>query len=373
MAFSQDGGILSYQELLIPQGGEIPLFASSTVLQMVLDKGEAVTKGKYLELAFSRYASCEAIQLTGNGADVIPAGVGPTMDSMNIGWIYTHFEPTVFGKEQLESVSSDPSFSLKEKRLKSDSITLAQDIEHWRLNGARRSGTNKTLLRTAGSTAGMQTLNGNVTWANAVNSATTDRGFVQQLVPASQTGNVQGLAVGDDFVNQYAAGASWSAGTTPAALSGLITSMRDLSSYDENRGLQMSVDTGIADSISFMRLENYLHDSVRVVSVSEDQFKNPHQFLPYGGVKIYSSGLLNPTLSSWTGTDAASTGSTDGGLIYIFASKALQSRLTVADPQEWVQLVGVGQNKSCASMTLVHQLICQRLPLVGCISKTRIV
>jgi len=369
-AFSQDGQKVGIQDVLMPQGGEIPLFAARTPFARLLDKGEAEAKGLWLQMPFARTASSEAIQLTGNGADTLPVGVGGTMDYMRVGWIYTCFEPTVFTKEEDESVASGVE-NLKAIRLKVDSGILQQDLEFWRLTGAIRSSTNG-VLKTLASVAGLQTMNGNVTWANAANTGITDRGFVQQLVPASQTGNVQSLAVGSDYVNQYAAGASWSAGTTPAALENLIVTMQNLGQIDESRGVNMEVDSAIADSISFTRLLNYLHDSVRVESTQVDQFGGTSYFLPYMGVKFYSSPHLDPTNAAFAGTDAISTGATDGGLIYVFASKALQSRLSVPSYKDWTEVVGVGQSKYVARVNMKHQLVCNRLPLIGGISKTRI-
>lgn len=373
MAFSQDGQRLSIQALTVPDGGEIPLFASRTVLQMLLKRGEIDTKGLFLQMPFARRATSEGIQLTGDGADLIPAGVGPVSSFMRVGYVLNYIQPTVYRKTEIEADSSGED--VKVMALRTDSTALLQDIEFWRLNGAIRdaSGNNGGILRTAGAYAGMQTLNGNVTWSNAADSGTTDRGFWQQLVPASQTGNVQGLAVGSDFTNQYQAGASWSAGTTTAALINQIIKLRGFGAgAGDASGLPMKVDSGIADDVSFARLQTYLQDNVRVVDTSKDQFGGEHDFLPYMGVKIYNSPLLNPEVSSWSGTDAASTGATDGGLIYIFASKALQSRMSVKESTEWERVVGGPQVKSVASVLLAHQLVCQRLPLIGGISKTRI-
>jgi len=161
---------------------------------------------------------------------------------------------------------------------------------------------------------GAATLNG------AVTSTGGDTGWLQQAAPASQTGNVQGVARDNaiNHVNQFAQ-------ITSFASDGMI---KVASAYD--RAQQFSVgsgpDFGFADDVTYSNLQIYSADNVRITDTDSAVFgSNTGQFIPYKQAKIYNVGVnLDPTNASFTGTPGFSTSAVTGGVLYFLSSDFIE-------------------------------------------------
>lgn len=189
-----------------------------------------------------------------------------------------------------------------------------EDVEFWMLTGAY----NSSVMSVMDTPAFDQyaTFNGSVTHSNS------DTGWLQGLVPAAQTGVVQGVSRDNAIrhISQYGA-------ITSFASDGMNTlSNVYRACADRAGGMNDGPDFGFADGGTYANLEVAMTDNVRVVNLAENQQnKSTANFLLYKNARVYScDSNLDPTNAAFSGTPGYSTSAITGGVLYFINSEWME-------------------------------------------------
>lgn len=315
MAVSQDLLNTTVAELYAKGGNLFLMSATQTVaMQYLLDKKKVNKEsvgGTYFERPFSYRSPAKGGKIT-TGSEVVPVVNLQSTKKYRVEAQRHMMVVSIDGLELARNSGKLGAVKLIEGKPQAAIESFHLDMEQWFLSGAYRD-SGISVIDSPGFD-GCATLNGNITHTGG------DRGWLQMLAPASQTGTVQGVAVDNAIkhTSQYGA-------ITSFATDGMLVIDQ---TYDlcQAYGGGSAPDLGFADSGTYSNIVVNNRDSVRIDS-TDKQIDGPNSasFQLYKRARIYNCNVtLDPTLSSFAGTTGYSTSSITGGVLYFLNSNYVE-------------------------------------------------
>lgn len=332
MAVSQDLLNTTVAEIYA-KGGSLVLIGAgdTTAMQYLIDK-QKVNKdavgGTYFERPFAYRSPAKGGKIT-NGDEIVPLLNAQSTKKYQVQAQRHMIAVSIDGLELRRNDGKLGAVKLIKDKPMQAIAQFHQDQEFWFLTGAYHD--SGVSVIDAPGFDDCATLNGNVTHTGG------DRGWLQQLAPASQTGKVQSVAVDSTIrhINQFGA-------ITSFATDGMLV-IDNVYDTCQAFGGGSGPDLGFADGGTYSNIVVNNRDSVRITDTDKQiDGRNSASYQLYKSARIYNALVnLDPTNAAFTGTPGFSTSSITGGILYFVNSKYVEVPYfdEVTRPPEFIRMI----------------------------------